>query len=151
MVTPKLNLQMVVKGSEKAMQQLQASKKEVQNNKPLWDKAVIIMEMSETKTFRLQGRPKWAKLKHREGKILQKTNRMMQSVTAKSSDSIREYGKTTLKFGTKIIYGPSHQFGYPPRNIPKRRFLAVYDEDIKKMKEVFADDINQRLEVVTSG
>ena len=151
MATPSLGLKMVLSGGAKAMQQLTMAKKEVKNTKPLWDKAIIIMEMSETKTFRAQGRPKWAGLKHRDGKILQKNNYMMQSVTAKTSDSIRERGKTTLKFGTKLPQAPTHQYGFPPRNIPERKFLAVYDEDIKRMEKEFAEDMKHRLEVVTSG
>jgi len=149
-VTPKLNVRMVVRGGEKAVRQLTMAKKEVQKTKPLWDKAVIILEMSHTKTFRDQGRPKWDDTE-RGGKILQEFNTLMQTVTARHQDSIREYGKTTLKFGTKLPYGPTHQFGFLPRNIKKRRFLGVYDEDIKKMEEVFEKDIEHRLEVVTSG
>jgi len=152
LVTPKLNVKMAIRGLSGASQKMLMAKKEVQKNRPLFDKAVIILEMSHTKTFRLQGRPKWKTPKHRKGKILQKTNRMMQSVTASgATGAIRKYGKTTLRFGTKIIYAPSHQFGYTPRNIPKRRFLAVYDEDIKKMEKVFAEDIKDRLKVIASG
>ncbi|MHA1136512.1 MAG: phage virion morphogenesis protein [Candidatus Thorarchaeota archaeon] len=136
---------------KKAEQALKIAKKEVQKTPPLWDKAVIILEKSQTKTFRLQGRPKWKKTA-RGGKVLQLSNRMMQSVTASSHPAaVRKYGKRTLVFGTKIIYAPSHQFGFPKRGIPERKFLAVYDEDIKMMEKVFAEDIEHRVEVSTGG
>ena len=31
----------------------------------------------------------------------------------------------SLMFGTNVEYGVTHQFGYPPRNIPARPFLGV--------------------------
>ncbi len=34
-----------------------------------------------------------------------------------------------LEFGTNRIYGPTHQFGDPDRNIPARPFLGLSDED----------------------
>lgn len=140
-------------GLEKAKLQLAMAKAEAKKTKPLFDKAIIILEQSHMKTFKMQGRPGWKPSKRagkQSGMTLQDTGRLRNSVTAKSSGAIREYNEKELHFGTNLIYAPSHQFGFPARNIPKRPFLGVYAEDIKKMEQVFGDDITQRLRVVTS-
>lgn len=141
-------------GMGKADLKLQALKREAEKTKPLYNKAIIILEQSEAKTFRKEGRPRW-KVSERaaavNGQTLQKTGRLRQSVTGRSRHSIREFKGKTLAFGTKLIYGPAHQFGYPPHGLPKRPFLGVYDEDIKKMEQVFGKDLEGRFKVVASG
>ena len=149
-----LKVGMKIVGGAAAQRKLMLMKKEAEKTEPLYNKAIIILEMSHMKTFRKQGRPKWPKSKRAKavgGKTLQKTNRLLQTVTTKARGSIREHRGKKLVFGTKLIYGPTHQFGYRKRNIPKRRFLAVYNEDIKKMEKVFGGDLSGRFRVVASG
>ena len=154
MVGQGLSAGIKVIGKAAAQRKLMKAKKEAGRTKPLYNKAIIILEMSQAKTFRMQGRPRWTKsmrAKDQGGKTLQDTNKLMQSVTAKTSDSIRLLRGKALVFGTKVIYGPSHQFGYKKRKIPKRRFLGVYPEDIKKMEGVFSTDIENRIRVVVAS
>lgn len=143
---------MKVLGLDKAQARMQMAKQIVSDTKPLMNKAIIILEQSHMKTFKLEGRPAWKKSKRalaQSGKTLQDTGKLRGSVTAKSSpNAIREVDGNKLVFGTNLIYAPSHQFGYSKRGIPKRPFLGVYDEDIKKLEEVFKDDIEGRLQVV---
>ena len=152
MVKNGINIRLV--GVKKAMTALHRAKVEAQNTKPLYNKAIIIVEKSTAKTFRMQGRPRWRKSKRAKeqgGKTLQDTGRLFQSVTATTTDSVREVTRTQLRVGTKLIYAPSHQFGYPGRGIPKRPFLGIYDEDKKKLTDVFGQDLSNRLRVVTSA
>ena len=155
MATPIAKLSMKIFGLDKAKRQLVEAKEEVKKVKPLFDKAVIILEQSHMKTFKQQGRPSWKpskRAKEQGGKTLQDSGRLMQSVTASASPAaIREYAGQTLRFGTKLIYAPSHQYGFPPRNIPKRPFLGVYSEDIKKMEQVFEQDLTNRLRLVAAS
>lgn len=154
-----LRVGMKIVGGAAAQRKLMLAKKEAEKTKPLMDKAIIILEMSHMKTFRMQGRPRWKqsqRVSEGGGKTLQSTHGtspglLMKTVTARTSKSIREHRGKTLKFGTKLIYGPTHQYGYPKRNIPERRFLGVYNEDIKKMEEVFGKDLSGRFRVVASG
>jgi phage virion morphogenesis protein len=150
-----VNLTMKVLGLDSASSKLQRAKAEVQNTKPLMNKAIIVLEQSQAKTFKLEGRPTWVKSKRasaQNGMTLQDTGKLRNSVTARgSTGAIREVQGNKLYFGTNIIYAPSHQFGYPKRGIPKRPFLGVYDEDIKKLEEVFKDDIKIRLKVVVGS
>jgi len=147
---------MSIGGLDKAKRQMSELKAEAKKTKPLFDKAIIILEQSQMKTFRMEGRPRWKKSKRASeqgGQTLQDIGRLRQSVTASSSPSaIREFSGQTLKFGTKLIYAASHQYGYPPKNIPKRPFLGVYAEDIKKLEQVFEQDLTSRFRmVVTRG
>jgi len=149
-----LNIGLKIIGLDKAGMKLEQAKREVENTKPLFDKAIIILEKSHAKTFRQGGRPKWIKSQRasREGgQTLQDTNKLMQSVSGTAPSSIREYGKNELKFGTRIVYGAAHQFGLPAKGIPKRPFLGVYDEDIKMLEKVFEEDLEGRLKVVASN
>lgn len=150
-----VNIGVKVVGSAKAVMQLKKAKAETKNMKPLFNKAIIIIEQSEMKTFRLGGRPKWkpsVRAKGQAGQTLQDTGRLRATVTASASPhAIRQLGKNILRFGTKLPSAPVHQFGFKKRNIPKRAFLGVYKEDVKKMEKVFEKDLNHRLEVATSG
>ena len=149
-----VNLTMKISSGANGSVKLRQMKKEAENTKSLINKAVIILEQSHLKTFEQEGRPsKWKKSKRaaaQSGQTLQDEGRLRQSVTAKSPHAIRQVGNKSLTFGTKLIYAPSHQFGYAKRGIPKRPFLGVFDEDIKKFQEVFKDDIEGRLKVIAS-
>ena len=140
-------------GLNKATPKLQAAKREAKNTQPLYNKAIIILEQSHAKTFRMNGRPSWKPSQRAtgvRGQTLQKTGRLRQSVTGRSPHAIREHKGNKLVFGTKIIYAPSHQYGFPPRNIPKRVFLGVYREDIEKMEKVFGEDLEGRFKVIAA-
>lgn len=141
-------------GLAKAKIAMVLAKREFESPKSLMDKATIILEQSSAKTFKMGGRPTWIpseRAKVQSGQTLMDTGRLRMSVTASSSPhAIRERKGNQLVFGTNIIYAPSHQFGYSERGIPKRPFLAIYDEDRKKLEEVFKDDLDKRFKVVTA-
>jgi len=149
-----VNLGLQITGLDKAQRQMGRAKQEARNMRPLFEKAIIILEQSHMQTFRQGGRPKWTPSKRAQaqgGQTLQDTGRLRQTVTGRAPAAIRQYNNEELRFGTKLIYAPSHQYGFPPRNIPQRPFLGVYSEDMKKMEKVFEDDLSNRLRVVTSG
>lgn len=43
-----------------------------------------------------------------------------------------------LEFGTDKIYGATHQFGDPDRNIPARPFLGISDDDETEILEIIS-------------
>ena len=148
MVGMKLNIKVL--GLKNVLAAIEKAKEESKKVGPLYDKAIIILEQSTAKTFRMQGRPRWEpsqRAKRVHGKTLQMTNRLFQTVTARTGESIREISGNQLRFGTKIVYGPSHQFGDPEKNIPKRPFLGIYDEDRRRLEEVLWKDLDKRIGV----
>lgn len=144
-----INLTMKVFGLTEAGLKAEQAKRIVAETKPLMNKAIIILEQSQLKTFRMEGRPTWKKsgrAKAQNGKTLRDTTRLQNSVSATSSEgAVRKIDRNKLTFGTKIIYAPTHQYGMRSLGIPKRPFLGVFDEDIKMMEQVFKDDIEIRL------
>ena len=90
-----------------------------------------ILMKSTDETFEKEGRqPKWPKLKKpRKGKILQLSKRLLNSMTGRNDND-------SSTVGTDVIYGPTHQYGDPERNISKRTFLEIRREDIKNSQMV---------------
>lgn len=148
-----LHIGIKILGLNKAKRKLQAAKREVRKTRPLFDKAIIVLEQIHTKTFRIQGRPRWKPSKRAEaqgGMTLQDTGRLRGSVTGHSRHAIREVRGNKLIFGTNLLYAPSHQYGYPPRNIPKRAFLGVYPDDVGRLTKIMTEDLDERITVVTT-
>lgn len=48
-------------------------------------------------------------------------------------------GGTRLELGTDRVYGATHQFGDPRRNIPARPFIGLSDDDRRMILEVVQD------------
>jgi phage gpG-like protein len=44
-----------------------------------------------------------------------------------------------LSFGTDRVYGATHQFGDPERNIPERPFLGVSSDDEREILEILSE------------
>lgn len=44
-------------------------------------------------------------------------------------------GKDTLRIGTPLIYGATHQFGRAEKNIPARPFLGLADDDLTLIQD----------------
>jgi phage virion morphogenesis protein len=55
-------------------------------------------------------------------------------------------GGTRLELGTDRVYGATHQFGDPKRNIPARPYLGLTDDDRRMILEVFNDHHRRALE-----
>ncbi len=47
--------------------------------------------------------------------------------------------KDSLRVGTPLIYGATHQFGNPSRNIPARPFLGLSEDDTQYILETMAE------------
>jgi phage virion morphogenesis protein len=50
-----------------------------------------------------------------------------------------------LLFGTNLIYGATHQFGDPDRNIKERPFLGISDDDRDEILDIIRDHIQAAL------
>jgi phage gpG-like protein len=74
--------------------------------------------------------------------ILKRSGLLAKSITqAGDSNSINYIiNKKTLVLGTKVSYGPVHQFGSTKRSIPKRPFILIGAE------QVSPPEINRRRE-----
>ena len=89
-----------------------------------------ILMKSTDETFEKEDQPKWPALKKpRPGKILQLSKKLINSMNGSSDND-----SSTL--ATSVIYGPTHQYGDPERNISKRTFLEIRREDIKNSQMV---------------
>ncbi|MCF8012418.1 MAG: phage virion morphogenesis protein [Clostridiales bacterium] len=92
-----------------------------------------LMRSSVLQNFREGGRPeKWKpsiRAQKTGGQTLVDTGRLRGSIYAKANNN-------SAKVGTNVIYAAAHNFGYPPRNLPQRKFLMFQDEDLKEAKRV---------------
>lgn len=89
-----------------------------------------ILLASTDETFEKEGQPKWPALKKpRPGKILQRSKRLLNSMTGRNDND-------SSTVGTDVIYGTTHQYGDPDRNISRRTFLDIQNDDIKESQGV---------------
>lgn len=51
----------------------------------------------------------------------------------------------SFEFGTGRIYGATHQFGDPRRNIPSRPFLGISEDDEREITEILAEHLDRAL------
>lgn len=79
---------------------------------------------------------RWERLKtprKRGGsKVLQDTGRLRSSI------KWRPFGSGDVMLWSNLKYAAAHNFGYPPNNLPPRKFMHVPDEFAKKMAASFA-------------
>lgn len=54
-------------------------------------------------------------------------------------------GADRLDFGTSSLYGATHQFGDPTRNIPARPFLGISGDDEREIQEILAEHLARAL------
>ena len=48
--------------------------------------------------------------------------------------------------GSDLIYAPTHEFGYPPRNIPQRPFIEPgITENIEQIKNIIQNSITKEM------
>ncbi|HRD49777.1 MAG TPA: phage virion morphogenesis protein [Candidatus Contendobacter sp.] len=55
-------------------------------------------------------------------------------------------GPREVRIGTPLIYGATHQFGAPERNIPARPFLGLSSEDETELLDILQDHLRRALE-----
>lgn len=122
-------------GDERFVRGFNRYAEDVQDWRPAFERIYENFLDIERRTFRAQGYPaRWKRLspayaawkaKHYPGKpILQKTGRLMRSLTAKhqaeAQDTVKDIKKLRAEFGTRVPYAEAHQRGFPPRNLPAR-------------------------------
>lgn len=74
--------------------------------------------------------------------ILQKTGALKKSVTTPGGQhNIWTNEGTKLVWGTDLVYAGVHNYGWPAKNIPKREFLVIRDEWMKKLNNYLAEQI----------
>ncbi len=54
-------------------------------------------------------------------------------------------GKDRLRVGTPMIYGATHQFGRPEKNIPARPFLGLSEDDTAMIQDALRDWLTRDL------
>ncbi|MBL8247705.1 MAG: phage virion morphogenesis protein [Candidatus Competibacter sp.] len=55
-------------------------------------------------------------------------------------------GPCEVRIGTPLIYGATHQFGAPERNIPARPFLGLSSADETELLDILQDHLRRALE-----
>jgi phage gpG-like protein len=136
-------------GIDRAQRLFAQAKDRMRDLSPPLKKARNVMLFSINSNFKAGGRPKtWRPLRPAtlRRKISQglnltpltgKTGRLQSSVTA----SVRG---NRLAIGTSIVYGAAHQFGYPPRNLPKRPYLIFQQQDLDDIERLVVSYITGR-------
>lgn len=74
------------------------------------------------------------KYRTRQGKLLQDSGRLRESTTGLVTH-------TGAEVGTNVVYAPTHQFGYPPRNIPPRTFIWLSERAQERIVNQFVKDV----------
>ncbi len=54
-------------------------------------------------------------------------------------------GKHEVRIGTPLIYGATHQFGDPRRNIPARPFLGLSTSDEQELLDILNDHLSRAM------
>jgi len=92
-----------------------------------------LMRSSVLENFRQEGRPeKWKpsiRAQEEGGQTLTDEGHLKGSIYAIAK-------RQSLQLGSPLVYASVHNFGYPPKNIPKRKFLLFQEEDIKQAKKI---------------
>lgn len=78
---------------------------------------------------------KASKPKHKD--LILTLNGYLRGTLTKQAD------KDSLRIGSPMIYGATHQFGDPARNIPARPFLGLSDDDTQGLLDAIADYLAQ--------
>lgn len=62
-----------------------------------------------------------------DGPILQVTRTLRQGTLVTPQDK-------AVEVTTAVEYGQAHQYGYPPRNLPQRRYAGVSPDDVSQFE-----------------
>ena len=130
---------------KKVSRLLKDLERRVKNRRPVMREIGEIMMLSIQRNFEDEGRPKkWAGLspaykkaryeKGYDGKILQETGKLLQSINPKATND-------SVTVGTAIEYAVFHQDG---KGRMHRPFLMFQKEDVQDIKETLTDYIMKR-------
>ena len=97
-----------------------------------WREAGEIVKLSVKVNFVLGGSPKkWTPRKvDVPWPILRKTDKLMNSIYVNKL-------RNGVAVGSRKPYQAVHNFGFPPRNIPARKYLFAKKEDIVNINKLF--------------
>jgi len=101
--------------------------------------------ISHDERFRAQVDPEgnpWQALtdKYKARKKRNPNKILIRAVKLKNSLDYQLEGES-LRFGTPLVYGATHQFGDPERGIPARPFLGISDGDRSVILDILQDHL----------
>lgn len=76
--------------------------------------------------------------------LLMDTGTLLQAAVGGGAGHISEITADTLDTGVsfdRVPYSRVHQYGYPPKNIPQREYLAISRETTDELAEIAADEL----------
>jgi phage virion morphogenesis protein len=117
----------------------------VQDPEPAWRDIGEYLLISHRDRFDRQvdpeGRP-WAPLSPQYRARKSRNRDIILVFNGYLRDLLRyQTSSTEFVFGTDRIYGATHQFGDPDRNIPPRPFLGISDNDRREILDIFNDHL----------
>jgi len=110
---------------------LKAAERRAANARAMFEEIGEIVLVSVQDNFDAGGRPKkWPALKKRQGKPLQDTGRLLNSITKRVTSRSAEVG-------TNVVYAATHNYGRD--HIPQREFMLLQDEDREDIREAIGE------------
>lgn len=85
------------------------------------------------------GYAKWKQIEYPNKPILQRTGRMIDSLTEATADSVNRASKTSLEFGTSVPYAKYHQAG--AGDLPQRKIFDLNEKDRKSLTGVIQREL----------
>mgnify|MGYP000943539208 CR=1 FL=1 len=117
---------------------------DVTDFRPVWEDIDELLRAITEEQFDTEGQGEWEPLSptyaawkavHYPGKsMLRREDRLIDSLTRETGDSVREFEALQMKWGTKVPYAQYHQQG---RGVPQRRVVDLTEDDkLAIMKEL---------------
>jgi phage gpG-like protein len=144
-----------IQGNKQITAKFERMAMSARKTRPAFNKAADYLMAATAKQFSSQGRRgggSWKGLTHEwtiekaalggDPRILHFRGPLRRSVTKRrTKGQVLIITQNRMVFGTSIEYGAAHQFGYPPRNIPRRPFLKVLPGDRTAMRNILRDHL----------
>ncbi len=96
-----------------------------------WGEIGIMGRESIWRTFDVESRHRYRKWKERKDNkphpILNKSGNLRNTLYVEPENN-------AVVIGSRVIYAAVHNFGFPARNIPQRKFLKLLKGDLKEMR-----------------
>lgn len=139
------DFEMTFLGEDLLQQRLSRFADDVKDYRPFWPTAIDHFRINNEEQFETLGQGQWPALspKYAEWKsknypgmpMMQRTGRLIESLTGETKDTLVDGNALTLKFGTKVPYAAYHQKG--GSLLPMRKVVAFTPEQKRDlMKEL---------------
>jgi phage gpG-like protein len=136
-------------------------KENIADLSPEWEAAFEAFQTIEAQQFDTEGKAgatgkwkelspdyaSWKELYYPGAKILERTGRLVESLTATTSDTVKNIGKLSAEFGTRVEYARNHQDGI---GVPKREVISFSEKQKRFLQKEIQKSLVQRLDR-TSG